>query len=187
MPIENVNVLKVTMKFYEGYKYKNPSSSRRYRLRKKRFLTQFRNDSVLLPVPFLEPGQFPYPTTLGGPVPAVVANALIKQTEDTIDVLWGLHHQWDCLVQGVEKAEKEWEHISNWVGDLIDIKDEIHQMEQELKQLKAEKERLKASGLGQRWGHAIPMAPYSCVSGHLLPKGAFEAEAKGIHQEKGLV
>ena len=55
--IESANVLKVTMKFYGGYKYKSPSKRRRDRLRKKKFLAKFRKDPVLVPVPFLEPGQ----------------------------------------------------------------------------------------------------------------------------------
>ena len=102
-------MLEVTTKFYGGYKCKSPSMRRRDRLRKKRFQSQFRNDSVLVPVPFLEPGQSPHPTTLGGPVPAAMANALIKQTEGATDVLQGLYHQQDCLAQEVERAEKELE------------------------------------------------------------------------------
>ena len=56
-PTESANVLKVTMKFYGGYKYKSPRKRRRDRLRKKKFLAKFRKDPVLVPVPFLEPGQ----------------------------------------------------------------------------------------------------------------------------------
>ena len=59
--IESANVLKVTMKFYRGYKYKSISKRRKDRLRKKRFLAKFRKDPVLVPVPFLEPGQSPHP------------------------------------------------------------------------------------------------------------------------------
>ena len=53
-PIESANVLKVTMKFYGGCKYKSPSKRRRDMLRKKRFLAKYRKDPVLVPVPFLE-------------------------------------------------------------------------------------------------------------------------------------
>ena len=60
----------------------------------------------ITPVPFLDPGQYPHPTCLGGPVPAVVTTTLIKQAEEAVDVLWGLWYQWDCLAQKVEKADK---------------------------------------------------------------------------------
>ena len=107
---------------------------------------------------------------MSGPVP--VATALIKQAEEAVDGLWGLHHQQDCLAQEVEKVDKEWEQISNWVSDLLDqradVRDEIWTLEQ---QLKTEKERLEASGLGQKSGHAGPVAPCS-VLGQPLPKGA---------------
>ena len=73
-PIENANVLKVTMKFYGGYKYKSPKKRRRDRLRKKRFLAKFRKDPVLVPVPFLEPGQSPHPVSLGA--------AMLKQMHE---------------------------------------------------------------------------------------------------------
>ena len=116
-PIESANELKIMMKFYGGYKYKSPSKRRRDRLRKKRFLAQFRNDPVLEPVPFLGPGQSPHSTFQDVPVPAVLATALIKQTEDAVEVLWGLHHQQNCLAQEIEKADKEWEWSSNWVSD----------------------------------------------------------------------
>ena len=71
-PIEGANVLKVTMKFYGGYKYKSPSNRRRDRFRKKRFLARFRKEPVLVPVPFLEPGLSPHPVWLGGPVLATM-------------------------------------------------------------------------------------------------------------------
>ena len=52
-PIENNNVLEVTMKFYGGYKYKSPSKRRQDRLRKERFLAKFKRDPLLVPIPFL--------------------------------------------------------------------------------------------------------------------------------------
>ena len=55
-------------------------------------------------------------------------------------------------------------------------------MEQELKQLKAEKERLEASG--QRSGHAGLVAPCS-ISGQLLPMGASSAEPRAPNKKKG--
>ena len=38
------------MDFYGRNKFKSPSKRRRHRLRKQRFLTQFREDPVLIPV-----------------------------------------------------------------------------------------------------------------------------------------
>ena len=49
-----------------------PARGRRDMLRKKRFLAKFRKDPVLVPVPFLEPGQSPHPVSLGGPVLATM-------------------------------------------------------------------------------------------------------------------
>ena len=81
------------MKFYGGYKDKIPSERRRDSLRKKRFLAQFRKDPLLVPVPFPEPHQSPHPSALGKPVPTVVANARIRQTQDAMDALHRLQHQ----------------------------------------------------------------------------------------------
>ena len=72
--------------------------------------------------------------------------------------------------------------ISNWVTDLLDqwadVRDQIWQLEQdlnrkkeEMEQFKVENERLEALGLGQRSGHAGPVAPCR-VPGQPLPKGA---------------
>ena len=90
-------------------------------------------------------------------------------------MLWGPHHQWECLAQEVEKAEKDQEHVSNWVGNLLDqradVRHEIWHLAQELKQLKEAKERLQASGLGKRSGHAEQVAPCN-VPQQPLPNGA---------------
>ena len=59
-PIESANMLKVTMRFYGGSKYKSPSNRRSYRLRKEKYLARFMMDPVLVPAPFLEPGQSPH-------------------------------------------------------------------------------------------------------------------------------
>ena len=129
--------LKVTMKFYEGYKYKSPSKRRRDRLMKEKFLAKFRKDPVLVPVPLLEPGQSPHPVSLGGPVLASIENTLLKQVRDIEDEIRGYHHQWDCLVQEADRAEKDLEQISNGVRDLLDqrtdLRDEIRKMVWELK------------------------------------------------------
>ena len=153
-PIESPNVLKVTMKFYGGYKYKSPSKRRRDRLRKKRFLAKFRKDPVLVPVPFLEPGQSPHPVLLGGLVLATMEAALHKQVHEFEEQIRGFHERTDWLAKEAEQAEKEWEKVSNWVRDLldqrVDLRVEIGSMELELEQLKEERDRIQreVSGLG---------------------------------------
>ena len=119
-PIESANVLKVTMKFYGGYKYKSPSKRRRDMLRKKRFLAKFGKDPVLVPVPFLEPGQSPHPVSLGGLVLATMEAPLLKQVHEIEEQIRGFCERQDQLAKEAEQAEKEWEKISNWVRDLLD-------------------------------------------------------------------
>ena len=82
-------MLKITMKFYWGCKYKRPSKRRRDKLRKERFLAQFRSDPVLVPVPFLEPGQSPHPVSLGQLVCTAVATALIMQAKKVVGKMVG--------------------------------------------------------------------------------------------------
>ena len=115
-PIESANVLKVTMKFYGGYKYKSPSKRRRDRFRKKRFLAMFRKDPVLVPVPFLEPGQSPHPVSLGGLVLATMETALLKQVYEIKKQIRWFHERWDQLAQEAEQAEKEWERLETGLG-----------------------------------------------------------------------
>ena len=112
-PIESANVLKVTMKFYGGYKYKSPSKRRRDMLRKKRFLAKFRKDPVLVLVPFLEPGQSPHPVSLGGPVLATMEASLLKQVHEIEEQIRGFPERWYQLAKEAEQAEKEWEKVSN--------------------------------------------------------------------------
>ena len=96
---------------------------------RKGFLAMFRKDPVLVPVPFLEPGQCPHPVSL-------------------------FHKRQNQLAQGAKQAEKEWEKVSNWVRDLlnqgVDLSVEVGRMELGLEELKEERERLEweASGLG---------------------------------------
>ena len=59
--------------FLLGYKYKCPSKRRIDRLRKQKFLAQFKRDLELVPVPLLELGHSPHPSALAGPAPAAVA------------------------------------------------------------------------------------------------------------------
>ena len=105
--MESDNVLKVTMRFYGGYKNKSPSKRRRDRLRKKNVLAKFRKDPVLVPVSFLEPGQSPHPVPLGGPVLATMKAALLKQTHEIEGQVRGFCKWWNCLAQKAERAEKE--------------------------------------------------------------------------------
>ena len=115
-PIESANVLKVTMKFYGSYKYKSPSKRRRDMLRKKRFLAKFRKDPVLVPVPFVEPGQYPHPVSLGGPVLATMEASLLKQVHEIEKQIRGFCERQDQLAKEAEQVEKEQEKVSNWVG-----------------------------------------------------------------------
>ena len=157
-PIESANVLRVTMMFYGGFKYKSPSKRRRGKLRKEKFLAKFRRDPILVPIPFLEPGQSPSPTILGGPVLECMATAFATEMKEVLAEIKRLCQKCICLAQEAEDAEKERERMSNWVHDLMDqrheIKAEIWRLEQdmnskkeELAQLKARKKELEASGL----------------------------------------
>ena len=153
-PIESNNVLEVTMKFYGGYKYKSPSKRRRDRLRKERFLAKFKRDPLLVPIPFLEPGQSPSPVALGGPVCSAITTAFMTQAEEMLQDMKDLCHQRDCLAQEAGRAEKEWEKMCQQVQDLRSlVRGELESLEQELQskkdelaQLEARKEMLEASG-----------------------------------------
>ena len=74
----------------------------------------------LVPVPFLEPGQSPHPVSMGGLVLATMEATLLKQVHEIKEQIRGFHELWDCLAQEEERAEKEREQISNWVGGLLD-------------------------------------------------------------------
>ena len=146
-PIESANVLKVTIRFCGVYKLKSSSKRRRNKLRKEKFLAKFRRDPVLVIIPFLKPGQFPHPVALGGLVHTAITTAFIMQVEEMVDELRGQHHQWDCLAQEADKAEKQREWMSNWVSDLLDqradVNDELWRLEQDLKRKREELEQLK--------------------------------------------
>ena len=74
-PIERANVLEIRMRFYGGFKYKSPSKRRQDKLRKEKFLAKFKRDPLLVPIPFLEPGQSPSPVILGQSVCWAIATA----------------------------------------------------------------------------------------------------------------
>ena len=133
------------MKFYGCYKYKSPSKKRRDRLRKERFLAKFKRDLLLVPIPFLEPTQSPSPVALGGPVCSVIATAFMTQTEEMVEDMKDLCHQWDYLAQEAGKAEKEWEKMCRQVQHLRSVlRGEIEKLEQDLKSKKDELVQLEA-------------------------------------------
>ena len=101
------------MKFYGGYKYKSPSKRRRDQHRKAKFLAKFRRDPILVPIPFLKPGQSPEPFSLGGPVCTSTVTALLTQEKLMAGGMRELHHQLDCLAQEAEEAKKDWNRMGN--------------------------------------------------------------------------
>ena len=103
-PKESVKVLKVTMSFYGSYKYKSPSKRRKDWLRKGKFLAQFRGDPILVPIPFLKPGQSPDTLSLGEPVCTAIATALVMQDEQIAERMRQLCHHWDFLAREAGKA-----------------------------------------------------------------------------------
>ena len=144
-PIESNNVLEVTMKFYGGYKYKSPSKRRQTGSGFCRFLAKFKRDPLLVPIPFLEPGQSPSPVALLGPDCSAIATAFMTQAEEMLKDMKDLCHQWDCLAQEAGKAEKEWEKICKQVQDLRSVvRGELESLQQELQSKKDELAQLEA-------------------------------------------
>ena len=78
-PIESVNVLKVTMRFYGDISTRAPVRGGGTGSGRKKFLVKFRRDPILVPLPFLEPGQTPLPVPLEEPVLATMEATLLKQ------------------------------------------------------------------------------------------------------------
>ena len=158
IPIERVNVLEVTMRFYGGFKYKSPSKRRWDRLRKEEFLAKFKRDLLLVPIPFLEPGQSPSPVILGQPVCWAIATTFTTQTEDIVEEIKMMCDKCNLLAKETEKAMKEGARMSNWVLDLKDkkynVQKEIQKLEHKLKDIKedlawleARRKEFEASGL----------------------------------------
>ena len=185
-PIESVNVLRVTMKFYGGFKYKSSSKRRRDKLRKEKFLAKLRRAPILVPIPFLEPGQSPSPAVLGGPVLKNMATAFATEMKEMVAEIERLHQKHICLAQEAEDAEKDKERMSNWVRDLMDqrheikaeiwrLKQDLNSEKEELAQLEARKKELEASGLKG------PIAA-SSVSG--LSQGGASAETRASTKKK---
>ena len=166
------------MKFYGGYKFKSPSKRRWDRLQKERFLAKFKRDPLLVPVPFLEPGQSPSFVALGGPVCSTIATAFMTQVEVVVGDMQDLCHQQDCLVQEAGKAEKEWEKMCKQGQDLRSVvRVETEKLEQDLKskreelaQLEARRKVLEVSGLALRAPASIPGMSKGASAGPSVPK-----------------
>ena len=64
-PIESANMLKVTMKFYGGFQVQEPQQEEEGQAQEgENSWPSFRRAPILVPIPFLEPGQFPSPAIL---------------------------------------------------------------------------------------------------------------------------
>ena len=133
-------MLKVTVRFYGGYKYKSPSMRRRDKLRKEKFLAKFRRDPILMPIPFLKNGQTPTHAAMGAPIHTAISTAFITHAEEMVGEMKRLHDKQNCLAQEAEDAEKERARMSNWV---LDLKDQRAEMERELCQVELETRRKK--------------------------------------------
>ena len=136
------------MKFYGDFKYKSPSKRRRDKLRKEKFLAKFKRDPILVPIPFLEPGQSPSPATLGRPVPEAIITAFSTKVEELVAEIKKMHKKYIHLAQEAEDAEKQRDRMCNWVLDLkdqkYDVQKEIWKLEQDLNG--------KKRGAGTTWG-----------------------------------
>ena len=64
----------------------------------------FTKDPVLVPVPFLEPGQSPHPVSLGGPVLATMEASLFKQVHEIEEQIRAFHERCDWLAQEAQQA-----------------------------------------------------------------------------------
>ena len=74
-----------------------------------------------MPIPFLEPGHFPSPVALGGPVCSAITTAFMTQAEEMLEDMKDLCHQQDHLAQEAGKVEKEWEKMCKQVQDLRSV------------------------------------------------------------------
>ena len=117
------------MKFYGGFKYKSPSKRRRDKLRKEKFLAKFRSDPILVPIPFLEPGQSPPPAVLGGPVLKNMATAFATEMKEVVAEIKRLRQKRISLAQEAEDAEKQRDRMCNWV---LDLKDQKYDVQKEI-------------------------------------------------------
>ena len=178
IPIESANVLEVTMKFYGGYKYKSLSKRGWDRLRKERFLAKFKRDPLLVPIPFLEPGQSPSPVALGGPVCSSIVTAFMTQAGEMVGDIQDLCHQQDCLAQEAGKAVKEWEKMCRQLQGLRSVlRGKIERLEQDLKskaeelaQLEARNKVLEAPGFEPRVSVRVPGMSMGASAGPSAPK-----------------
>ena len=118
----------------------------------------FKRDPILVPIPFLEPGQSTSPAILGRPVLEAIITAFSTEVEELVAETKKICKKLFHLAQEVEDAEKQRDRMCNCVLDLkdqkYDVQREIWKLEQdlngkkeELAQLEARKKELEASGL----------------------------------------
>ena len=138
-------MLKVTMKFCGGCKYKSPSKRRGDRVRKEKFLAKFRRDPFLVPIPFLEPDQTPTPVALGAPVQATISTAFLTWVGEMVHEMEMMCDKCNHLAQEIEEAEIKGDKMSNCIHDLLDqrydVKREIWKLEQDLNDIVKVKEK----------------------------------------------
>ena len=183
------------MKFYGGYKYKSLSKRRWDRLMKEMFFAKFKRDPLLVPIPFLEPGQYPSPVALGGPVCSAITTAFMTQAEEMVEDMQDLCHQQDHLAQEAGRAEEEWEKMCRQVQDLRSVlRGEIEKLEQDLKskreelaQLEARREVLEAYGLALRVPASVPRMSKGASAGPSVPKKKKKSKQirhPGLHSQE---
>ena len=135
-------------------------------------MAKFKRDPLLVPIPFLDPGQSPSPVALAGPVCSTTTTAFMTQAEEMVEDMQYLYHLWDCLAQEAGKAKKEWEKMCRQVQHMRSVvRGELEKLEQDLKSkgeqlalLETRKEVLEAS--------ALSFAPRVPVSVPWMSKGA---------------
>ena len=115
------------------------------RLRKERFLAKFKRDPLLVPIPFLEPGQSPSPVALGGPVCSAITTAFMTQAEEMLQDMKDLCHQQDTWHRRLVRLKRSGRRCVSRCVDLRSVvRGELESLEQEL--------QCKKDELAQAWG-----------------------------------
>ena len=89
-PIESANMLKVTMRFYGGSKYKSPQQQEELQAQEGKVPGQVYDGSCSGASSLSRAWSIPSPASLGGPVLASIETTLIKQAKDVEDEMRGL-------------------------------------------------------------------------------------------------
>ena len=156
-PIEGANVLKVTMRFYGGYKYKSPSRRGRTGSGRRSSWPDSRGILPWCQSPSLSLAS-PFPVALGGSGCLAIAIAFITQAEELMVEVKKQHDMPNHLAQETEEAEKKRDRMCNWVCNLLDqrynvkveiwwLEPEVTRMKEELTQVEDRKKELEVSGL----------------------------------------